>query len=104
MREGIIHHEETLAVYGSYATVGQANRALINAVEKGHKIQGRKFTAEQLNEMIVSTADAHKALDTEIEVAIMYGKKIMIRRSRVGDPIYDPSIDNYWLNITRRGK
>ncbi len=93
---GIIYHEEALTVYGDYATVNQASRALLNAIEKGHKIQGRKFKAEHLAKMIVSSKGVHEVIDAEVEVTSIHGQKITIRRSQVGNPVYDPSMDSYW--------
>jgi hypothetical protein len=96
LTSGVIYHEDALTVYGTYSTVGQASRALINAVEKGHKIQGRKFGAEQLDKMIVSSQGVHEFLDIEVEVTSMYGQKVTIRTSQVGNPVYDPSMDSYY--------
>jgi hypothetical protein len=79
-----------------YDTVKQAERALRNARDRGHKIRGRRYSAEVLADAQVMTAQEFRDADVMVESKnLMSGATIMIPRSHKGT-FMDPGCESYW--------
>ena len=63
-----VFHNESLTVYGTYNTEAKALLALNNAIEKGWKLQGRKYTFATLKSLTVATKEVFETLDYDVEV------------------------------------
>lgn len=89
-------HDENMTVYARYSDMKIAERMLVNAIDKGHRLQGRKYQAEVLDGLMISTPESFVEQDTIVEVkSLMNGKLVQLRKSEVGGPT-DPSTERYW--------
>lgn len=88
----------SLSVYAKYDTEARALRALSNAIDKGWKLQGRRYMATTLERLVVGPIEMHAAADTEVIVYNILnpdGEGVKIKRSQKGNPVYDPSTEGY---------
>lgn len=88
-------HNDSMSVYGVYSSMAVAIRVIYNAISKGHKIQGRKYTQATLEALSVSSDEHFNELDTIVEVKSLFGGMVKLRKSEVGGPC-DPSTERYW--------
>lgn len=92
-----IFHVESLTVYGVYNSEGMAVKALRNAVEKGWKLQGRKYMPVTLNSLTVATKEAHAALDYDIVVTYPGSDPVrfVTMKKSVEGTYMDPTTETY---------
>lgn len=94
---GIIYDTETAHVIGRYATVEVAQRSLKNALERGHRINGRKYSADWVQRMAATDIDT---FNNEIDgwttsKNLISGAEIRIKKSEKGG-VCDPGTESYW--------
>ena len=94
----IIFDTKTLTPICSYPSLDEARRRLTNAIEKGHKLRGRKYSRDWAERMDAVDADYYnESIDHDVEVInMMSGKPVTIKASQRGNPVYDVSMDSYW--------
>ena len=92
-----IHDAFNFSVYASYDSEAKALRALTNALEKGWKIQGRKYSKNTLERLSVVSKEEFDAADTMVETFNLLDpekRTVWIKRSQKGTYM-DPASESY---------
>jgi hypothetical protein len=87
-----------MVIWGRYASMGRAERALLNVFEKGTRLNGRRCSVpfEVADNLVIMTREEFRENDREVEVKnMMTGAMVKIRESQRGGPC-DPSTELYW--------
>ncbi len=94
----VIYDTKSLHVVARYDNTLIAHRMLANAINKGHRLDGRKYSRDWLERMEVTTAhNFNTNIDHDITVKnLMSGQSVTIKASQRGSPVYDPSMEGYW--------
>jgi len=93
-----IHDAINFSIYGTYDSEAKATRALLNAREKGWKIDKRKYPQSTVDRLTVISKEEFDLADVEVETFNMLNPDagpIMIKRSLKGNPIHDPACEGY---------
>jgi antitoxin component of MazEF toxin-antitoxin module len=93
----VIYDPLNIKVIATYADKAVARRMLNNAINKGHKLDGRRYIADRLAMFEVTTAeDFRENVDHFVTVKnLMSGKDVTIKASDQGTCV-DPSTETYW--------
>lgn len=92
----VIYDTKTLSVICSYPDKAEAERRLRNAIDKGHKLRGRKYSRDWCERMAAEDADIFRTtVDHDVEVTSLMGGTVRIKASERGGPC-DPSTERYW--------
>ena len=94
----VIYDTKTLSVICSYPDKAEAERRLNNAIEKGHKLRGRRYSRDWCERMAAEDADIFRTtVDHDVEVISLMSKQpVIIKASERGNPALDPSTESYW--------
>lgn len=92
-----VFHKESLTVYATYHTEGQAIAALRNAVEKKWKLQGRKYMPVTLESLTVATKEVFEILDHDVEVPYPGSDPVrtVTMKKSVQGTFMDPTTETY---------
>ena len=92
-----IHDALHFSIYARYSSEAKATRALLNAQQKGWKIQGRRYNRDTVERLTVISKEEFDLADVEVETFNLLnpnGGPVMIKRSLKGTHM-DPATESY---------